>query len=245
MLYVTRKMGSTLKYAFILKVMTGSLYFQPPVSQGFRSLRAGRHEHSLVKKEEVSRSIQNTTSLLPEPVEVTMLLSSLCVALLLPVMAPVDAQYETYSFKSFPQKDIMPLDTAYGHALEQYGAQNWAESIKYLELSLRLHRLLRDSEAFCGRNCSSVSRDNDTLSADSSLRLMRHILLRAACLKKCKADFSVFSVSYPRRDVLETFEQRVPYRYIQYAHYQVRLNECGPSAPSPKVVPNTDTTKCE
>lgn len=149
-----------------------------------------------------------------------MLLRSLCLALLLPAL--VEAQYEKYSFKSFPQKDIMPLDAAYGYALEQYGAQNWAESIKFLELSLRLHRLLRDSEVFCSRNCSSVSRDNDTLSADSSLRVVRHILLRAACLKKCKADFPVFNLAYPRRDVLETFEKRTPYRYIQYAYYQVR-----------------------
>lgn len=149
-----------------------------------------------------------------------MLLKSLCLALLLPAL--VEAQYEKYSFRSFPQKDIMPLDSAYGYALEQYAAQNWAESIKFLELSLRLHRLLRDSEAFCSRNCSSVNRGNDTLFADSSLRVVRHVLLRAACLKKCKADFPVFSLAYPRRDVLETFEKRIPYRYIQYAHYQVR-----------------------
>ncbi|KAM3597672.1 uncharacterized protein V6R79_007858 [Siganus canaliculatus] len=148
-----------------------------------------------------------------------MLLKSLCLALL--ILALVEAQYETYSFKSFPQKDIMPLDTTYGYALDQYAEQNWAQSIKFLELSLRLHRLLRDSEAFCSRNCSSVSRDNDTLFAESSLRVVRHILLRAACLKKCKADFPVFKLSYPRRDVLETFEKRIPYRYIQYAHYQM------------------------
>lgn len=157
-----------------------------------------------------------------------MLLKSLCVAFLIPVL--VKAQYEKYSFKSFPHKDIMPLDSSYSYALEQYAAQNWAESIKFLELSLRLHRLLRDSEAFCSRNCSSVSRDNNTLFADSSLRVMRHILLRAACLKKCKADFPVFKLSYPRRDLLETFEKRVPYRYIQYAYYQLNNLEKAVSA---------------
>lgn len=149
-----------------------------------------------------------------------MFLLTLCLALVLPAL--VEAQYEKYSFRSFPQKDIMPLESSYNYALEQYGEQNWAESIKFLELSLRLHRLLRDSEAFCSRNCSSVSRDNDTLFADSSLRVVRHILLRAACLKKCKADFPVFQLKYPRRDLLENFEKRVPYRYIQYAYYQVR-----------------------
>lgn len=149
-----------------------------------------------------------------------MLLTGLSFAVLLSAL--VDAQYETYSFKSFPQKDIMPLESAYNYALEQYGLKNWAESIRYLELSLRLHRLLRDSETFCSRNCSSVSRDSDRASADDSLRVMRHILLRAACLKRCKARFPVFGIAYPSRSVLESFEKRIPYRYIQYAHFQVR-----------------------
>ncbi|XP_076000309.1 endoplasmic reticulum protein SC65-like [Genypterus blacodes] len=148
-----------------------------------------------------------------------MLLLSVCLSFLLPAL--MEAQYEQYSFTSFPQADLMQLDSAYGYALEQYAAQNWAESVKFLELSLRLHRLLHDSEAFCSRNCSTVSRENDTLFADSSLRMMRHILLRAACLKKCKADFPVFTLAYPRRDLLEAFEQRKPYQYIQYAYFQL------------------------
>ncbi|XP_046894809.1 endoplasmic reticulum protein SC65 [Hypomesus transpacificus] len=142
----------------------------------------------------------------------------------------VEAQYEKYSFTSFPQNDIMPLDSAYGHAIDQYSAQSWKESIKYLELCLRLHRLLKDSEAFCSQNCTNVSRENDTLFADSSLRIMRHFLLRASCLKKCKASFPVFAVANPRQDVLEAFEKRVPYRYIQYAYYQLNNLERAVSA---------------
>ncbi|XP_013878381.1 endoplasmic reticulum protein SC65 [Austrofundulus limnaeus] len=142
-------------------------------------------------------------------------------ALLLQLQPVAEAQYEKYSFKSFPQKDIMPLESAYSFALEQYAEQNWAESVKYLELSLRLHRLLRDSEAFCGRNCSSVSREGEPPLPDGSLRVVRHILLRAACLRKCRAGFPVFKLPYPRRDLLETFEQRIPYKYIQYAYYQL------------------------
>lgn len=215
--------SSVKRWSFTLKVTTRSCCFLRPAHRRFHSLRAGRHEQSLLKKEEASRSIQNKNRLPLEPAEATMLLKSLCLAFVIPalVLVLVEAQYEKYSFRSFPQKDIMPLESAYGYALEQYGAQNWKESIKFLELSLRLHRLLRDSEAFCSRNCSSVSRDNDSLFADSSLRVVRHILLRAACLKKCKADFPVFNLSHPRRDLLEDFDKRIPYRYIQYAYYQV------------------------
>ncbi|XP_054615881.1 endoplasmic reticulum protein SC65 [Dunckerocampus dactyliophorus] len=156
-------------------------------------------------------------------------------AFLLLLSAVAEAQYEKYSFKSFPAKDVMPLDSAYNYALEQYAAHNWAESVKYLELSLRLHRLLRDSETFCGRNCSTVSRRKDdaepvVAEEDVSLRVVRHILLRAACLKKCKANFPVFKLAHPRRDLLESFEKRTPYRYIQYAYYQLNNLEKAVSA---------------
>ncbi|XP_014048328.1 endoplasmic reticulum protein SC65 [Salmo salar] len=164
----------------------------------------------------------------PTNVKETWLSFCFCVVLVAPLL--VEAQYEKYSFKSFPHNDLMPLESAYGHALDQYGAQNWRDSIKYLELSLRLHRLLKDSEAFCSQNCSTVSRDNDTLFADSSLRIMQHFLLRASCLKKCKTHFPVFTVAYPKRDVLEAFEKRVPYRYIQYAYYQLNNIERAVSA---------------
>ncbi|TWW70242.1 endoplasmic reticulum protein SC65 [Takifugu flavidus] len=171
-----------------------------------------------------------------------MLLTSLSLALLLSAL--VDAQYETYSLKSFPQKDIMPLESAYSYALEQYGMKNWAESIKYLELSLRLHRLLRDSETLCSRNCSSVSRDNmESAPADSSLRVMRHILLRAACLKKCKAEFPVFNIAYPKRSLLEIFEKRIPYQYIQYAHFQLNNLEKAVAAAHTFLKKNPDDYK--
>ncbi|XP_061555882.1 endoplasmic reticulum protein SC65 [Phycodurus eques] len=130
------------------------------------------------------------------------------------------AQYEKYSFRSFPAGDLMPLDSTYEYALQQYGARNWAETVKYLEHSLRLRRLLRDSDAFCGRNCSAVSRGGGG-EDDGHLRVLRHILVRAACLKKCKAGFPVFKLAHPSRQLLESFEKRTPYRYIQYAYFQL------------------------
>lgn len=213
----------TLIKAFILKILTRCSRFRPVFFYRYPTTCRQTWTIPVKVKKEVSWAIQSTDRRLREPVKVKMLTRSLFLAFFV-IFATVDAQYEKYSFKSFPQKDIMPLESAYNYAMEQYGAQNWAETIKFLELSLRLHRLLRDSEAFCCSNCSSVSRDNDTLFEDTSLRVMRHILLRAACLKKCKADFPVFKLTYPRRDLLETFEKRIPYRYIQYAYFQVRLS---------------------
>ncbi|XP_057673261.1 endoplasmic reticulum protein SC65 [Corythoichthys intestinalis] len=151
-------------------------------------------------------------------------------AFLASALLSVGAQYEKYSFRSFPVGELMPLDSTYDYALHQYAARKWADSVKYLEHSLRLHRLLRDSEAFCGRNCSAVSRGDDDGEDDVRLRVVRHILLRAACLKKCKADFPVFKLPRPRRELLESFEKRTPYKYIQYAYYQLNNLEKAVSA---------------
>lgn len=133
----------------------------------------------------------------------------------------VKAQYEKYSFKSFPMNDLMPLESAYGHALEMYATQDWKQSLTYLELSLRLHRLLRDSEAFCSSNCSTVCSEYENNSTGTTFRIMEHIILRAACLKRCKTKFPVFSKSYPKRETLAAFEKRIPYRYLQFVYYQM------------------------
>lgn len=76
--------------------------------------------------------------------------------LVLLLAAESGAQYERYSFRSFPRDELMPLDSAYKYGLDQYTNENWQESVHYLEVSLRLHRLLRDSEAFCNLNCSTA-----------------------------------------------------------------------------------------
>ncbi|XP_016301867.1 synaptonemal complex protein SC65-like [Sinocyclocheilus anshuiensis] len=142
----------------------------------------------------------------------------------------VQAQYEKYSFNSFPANDLMPLESAYGHALEMYAAQDWKQSAKYLELSLRLHRLLKDSEAHCSQNCSAVGREHEENNTETTLLIMGHIIMRAACLKRCKTNFPVFSKSYPKRETLGAFEQRIPYRYLQYVYYQMNELERAVSA---------------
>ncbi len=139
------------------------------------------------------------------------------------LLCTVQAQYEKYSFKSFPANELMPLESAYGHALELYEAQDWTQSAKYLELSLRLHRLLKDSEAHCGQNCSSVGREQEENNTETTLFIMGHIITRAACLKRCKTNFPVFSKSHPKRETVGDFEQRIPYRYLQNVYYQVSV----------------------
>lgn len=148
------------------------------------------------------------------------------------LLGSAGAQYEKYSFRGFPPEDLMPLATAYGHALEQYEGESWRESARYLEAALRLHRLLRDSEAFCHANCSGPAAsqprpasgpddDGDGEDWARELRLFGHVLERAACLRRCKRTLPAFQVPYPPRQLLRDFQSRLPYQYLHYAHFKV------------------------
>lgn len=136
----------------------------------------------------------------------------------------------------------MPLESAYRHALDQYGGERWAESVGYLEISLRLHRLLRDSEAFCHRNCSAAPPGPEPAAAAAGLarhpelRLFGGLLRRAHCLKRCKQGLPAFRQSQPSREVLADFQRREPYKFLQFAYFKASAPGPAP-APPPALAP--------
>jgi cartilage-associated protein len=154
-------------------------------------------------------------------------------------LRPGRAQYERYSFRSFPRDELMPLESAYRHALDQYGGEHWAESVGYLEISLRLHRLLRDSEAFCHRNCSSAPQPEPAagLAHYPELRLFGGLLRRAHCLKRCKQGLPAFRQSQPSREVLADFQSREPYKFLQFAYFKASVPGPALGRPRPQEAP--------
>lgn len=157
--------------------------------------------------------------MVPGPRAAAALLAVLCAGC---ALRPGRAQYERYSFRSFPRDELMPLESAYRHALDQYSSEHWAESVGYLEISLRLHRLLRDSEAFCHRNCSVAPQGEASaaLLRYPELRLFGDLLRRAHCLKRCKQGLPAFRQSQPSREVLADFQRREPYKFLQFAYFK-------------------------
>ncbi|KAB1264512.1 Cartilage-associated protein [Camelus dromedarius] len=149
------------------------------------------------------------------------------------------AQYERYSFRSFPRDELMPLESAYRHALDQYSSEHWTESVGYLEISLRLHRLLRDSEAFCHRNCSASPQPEPAagLARYPELRLFGGLLRRAHCLKRCKQGLPAFRQSQPSREVLADFQRREPYKFLQFAYFTGKSPRPPPPRPRPRIGP--------
>uniref|UniRef100_A0A3Q0SW70 Cartilage associated protein n=1 Tax=Amphilophus citrinellus TaxID=61819 RepID=A0A3Q0SW70_AMPCI len=132
-----------------------------------------------------------------------------------------EVEYEKYSFRSFPRHELMPLESAYKYALDQYTGEKWKETVEYMEVSLRLYRLLRDSEAFCNLNCSSVRLDDEQKFAEfPELRAFGNVMKRAQCLKRCKQGLPAFRQTMPSRDTINEFDRREPYKYLQYAYFK-------------------------
>ncbi|CAI5658831.1 unnamed protein product [Oreochromis niloticus] len=131
------------------------------------------------------------------------------------------AQYENYNFRNFSGEDLMPLTAAYGKALDYYAAGNWTGSIQYLELSLRLHRLLRDSVRHCASHCNTSKHDDESFAGYPDLRVCWNVMMKATCQKKCRALFPAFQLPPPGREILEDFSRRSPYRYLHFAHSQL------------------------
>ncbi|XP_069547918.1 endoplasmic reticulum protein SC65-like [Brachyistius frenatus] len=153
------------------------------------------------------------------------LLTSLCMTFIFMTAA----QYDNYSFRHFPEEQLMPLTVAYGKAMDSYAAGNWTESTHYLELSLRLHRLLKDSARHCMLHCNRSKHDEPAFTADPDLRVYWHVMMRASCQKKCRARFPALQLPPPSREILEEFNRRVPYRYLHFAHS--KLNDLQQAVP--------------
>ncbi|XP_041883832.1 endoplasmic reticulum protein SC65 [Corvus hawaiiensis] len=165
-------------------------------------------------------------------------------ALLLAVLAAglCAAQYEQYSVRGFPAAALEPLQRAYARALEQYADAQWAESAQGLEASLRLHRLLRDSEAHCHRRCAGEPPAGEDPAEEPrgerdpawewerELRLFERLLLRAGCLRACKRELPVFQLRYPPAQTLRDFQRRQPYQYLHYALFKSNKIEKAVSA---------------
>uniref|UniRef100_UPI00358EE4A7 cartilage-associated protein-like n=1 Tax=Myxine glutinosa TaxID=7769 RepID=UPI00358EE4A7 len=154
--------------------------------------------------------------------------------LLLPTfLSGVGAQYEQYDFLSFPRQDLQPIEATYRRGLNAYAAEDWRECVSSLELSLRQHRFLRDSQGFCRRNCSDVTpwhnegelgvslrQRSRVMPVDPETRYFGAFIHRADCLRRCREGLPAFRMPQPSARMLQDFQQRNPYQYLLVAYFK-------------------------
>ncbi|XP_056286712.1 endoplasmic reticulum protein SC65-like [Pseudoliparis swirei] len=138
------------------------------------------------------------------------------------------AQNDNDNLKNVPTEELMPLTTAYGLALDHYAAERWTESIEYLELSLRLRRLLKDSVMYCVLHCNRTNHEEPS-TENQDLQVDWRVMMRASCQKKCRGHLPALQLPPPGREILEDFSRRSPYRYLHFAYS--RLNDLQRAVP--------------
>ncbi|XP_041942534.1 endoplasmic reticulum protein SC65-like [Alosa sapidissima] len=128
--------------------------------------------------------------------------------------------------------DRRGLGSVYGRALALLEERDWAGSVRLLELSVRLHRLLMDSVAFCAQSCRAGRSDapHPPGGTPDDLHVYWTVLQRASCVKKCRARFPELQFSWPGKEILRDFERRVPYKYLHVAYEQLNDNQRAASA---------------
>lgn len=129
--------------------------------------------------------------------------------------------YENYNFKDFPHEQLVPLTASYGLALEHYAAENWTEAIEYLESSLLLYRLFKDSVRYCALLCNKSQTEEPPLTLNRDPQVYWHLVTRALCQKKCREHFPALQLPPPGKGLVEDFNRRTPYRYLHFAHTMV------------------------
>ncbi|KAM9716913.1 endoplasmic reticulum protein SC65-like [Menidia menidia] len=131
-------------------------------------------------------------------------------------VAMARAQHHNHSLWNVPEEELMPLAAAYGLALDSYAAGNWTESIRFFDLSLRLHRLARDSARHCALRCGRG--EPPPFTAGPELRARWQLVREASCQRRCRARLPALRLPPPGARLREEFSSRTPYRYLHSAH---------------------------
>ena len=114
-------------------------------------------------------------------------------------------------------------------AQKAYLDNDWTKCVKYMKLAVEGYRAHRDIVIECRRECrkaSSASAEEDKVIfvGDPELEFFERITKDALCLMDCKKRKTAGKLS--RGDeiasgVIDDFEKKKPYDYLQLCYYQV------------------------
>ena len=117
----------------------------------------------------------------------------------------------------------------YSAAQKAYLDNDWTNCVKYMKLAVEGYRAHRDIVIECRRECrkaSSASAEEDKVIfvGDPELESFERITKDALCLMDCKKRKTAGKLS--RGDeiasgVIDDFEKKKPYDYLQLCYYQV------------------------
>ena len=114
---------------------------------------------------------------------------------------------------------LEPYDLLYDNAVQAFYNNDYQSVVRYMEGALSSHREVRRARVRCRLSCQDQHPFDETF---ADLRFSDVVLRRAACMNTCiEAKVGSQSVHKVSEDVVQDFNRRIPYNYLQMAYQKV------------------------
>lgn len=115
---------------------------------------------------------------------------------------------------------LQPYDLLYDNAVQAFYSNDYSDVVRYMEAALSSYTEVRSTRVRCRLQCQDQHPFDDTY---SDLRFSDVVLRRAACMNACiEEKLGSQSVHKVSEDVVQDFQRRIPYNYLQLAYQKVR-----------------------
>ncbi|CAK8689372.1 unnamed protein product [Clavelina lepadiformis] len=130
-----------------------------------------------------------------------------------------------FSAFQVPNDIALPLETLADEGVNSYNSGNWRGAINYLEKALINYRMSQHIQSACGAQCkvADISKDvGMNFDGNPDLKYVGDLLAEAYCIKLCKEEhpFGMTNLDPPKQEVIDEFETRKIYDYLQFAYFQ-------------------------
>lgn len=115
---------------------------------------------------------------------------------------------------------LEPVDLLYDSAVQAFYGSDYESVVRYMEGALSSHRGVRRTRIRCRLRCQDQHPFHKTF---SDLRFFDVVLRRTVCMNACiEAKLGTQSVHKVSDEVIQDFNRRIPYNYLQLAYQKVR-----------------------
>lgn len=115
---------------------------------------------------------------------------------------------------------LEPFDLLYDNAVQAFHSSDHQSVVRYMEAALSSNREARRTRVRCRLKCQDQHSFDETF---SDLRFFDVVMRRAACMNACiEAKLGTQSMHKVSDEVIQDFNRRIPYNYLQLAYQKVR-----------------------
>lgn len=118
---------------------------------------------------------------------------------------------------------LEPYDLLYDNAVRAFYRGDHSDVVRFMEGALSRHREVRRTRIRCRLRCQDQHPFGQTF---SDLRFFDVVLRRAACMNRCIEErLGAQSVHKVSEDVVQDFNRRIPYNYLQLAYQKLNQTD--------------------